>query len=279
MHWNLAHAAAAAEAWERAAAEAGIAGDNHVRAEILTWIASSLWIGPTPVVEGIRRCEEIRIEVTGHPEFEALILRHLGGLHAMNGEFELARSLVAASNAVFDDRPLTLDAATSHNEAVIELLAGDPAAAERRLRTGFEALRQMGEQACLSTTAAFLAGAVLAQGRDEEAEKLVQQSAELAARDDVLTQMLWRGVQARILARRHRAAEAETLAREAVSLAEQTDFLVHRGDALIDLARILHDSGRTDEAAEAAAMGLHLHEQKGNLVTAGEIRSQLGVLL
>ena len=276
MHWNLAHAAAAAEAWERAAAQAGMAGDDHVRGEILTWIASSLWIGPTPVVEGIRRCEEIRSEVSGHPEFEALTLRHLGGLHAMNGEFELARLLLAASNAVFNDRPLTLDAATSHNEAVIELLAEDPAAAERSLRTGYDALQQMGEHSFLSTTAAFLARAVLAQGRDEEAEELVQQSSELAAPDDVLTQMLWRGVRARILARHHRTSEAEALAREAVSLAEETDFLVHRGDALIDLARILYDSGRTDEAAEVAAIGLQLHEQKGNLVAAGQIRSRLG---
>ena len=61
-----------------------------------------------------------------------------------------------------------------------------------------------------------------------------------------------------------------------MSLAEETDFLVHRGDALIDLARILYDSGRTDEAAEVAAIGLQLHEQKGNLVAAGQIRSRLG---
>ena len=46
LHWNEARAAAAAEAWERAAAHAVRAGDEHARAEILTWIASSLWFGP-----------------------------------------------------------------------------------------------------------------------------------------------------------------------------------------------------------------------------------------
>ena len=45
-----ARAAAAAEAWERAAQHASRAGDEHERAEILTWIASALWFGPTPVV-------------------------------------------------------------------------------------------------------------------------------------------------------------------------------------------------------------------------------------
>jgi class 3 adenylate cyclase/predicted ATPase len=279
LYWNEASAAAAAEAWEQAAAHAGRAGDDHARAEILTWIASSLWFGPTPVVEAIRRCEEIRSEVSGHPESEALTLRHLGGLHAMDGRFDLARSLLATSNAVFEDLGLTLNAATSHNEAVMEMLAGDPAAAEASLRSGFEALKQMGEQAFLSTTAAFLARAVFAQERDDEAEDLAQLSAKLTATGDLLTQVLWRGVQARILARRGRLEEAEALAREAVALAEQTDFLVYRGDAFVDLAHVLQDSGRRQEAAAAAAEGLHLHEQKGNLITAGKIRSDLGVLL
>ena len=103
LHWNDAHAAAAAEAWEQAAAHASDADDEHARAEILTWIASSLWFGPTPVGEGIRRCEEILGEVSGHLDAEALTLRHLAGLHAMNGHFDLARSMLAMSNDVFDD--------------------------------------------------------------------------------------------------------------------------------------------------------------------------------
>ena len=279
LHWNEARAAAAAEAWERAAAHAVRAGDEHARAEILTWIASSLWFGPTPVLEGIPRCEEIRAEVSGNLESEALTLRHLAGLHAMNRGFDLARSLLATSNAVFEDLGLTLNAATSQNEAVIEMLAGDPAAAETSLRSGFDALERMGEQAFLSTTAAFLARAVFAQERVDEAEELAQLSARLSAPGDLLTQVLWRGVQARILARRGRLADAETLAQEAVALAARTDFLVHHGDALVDLAHILQDSGQRDKAAAAAGEGLHLHEQKGNLVTAGKIRSELGVLL
>jgi predicted ATPase/class 3 adenylate cyclase len=278
LHWNQARAAAAADAWERAAEHASRAGDDHARAEILSWIASSLWFGPTPVVAGIERCEEIRREVSGHLESEALTLRHLGGLHAMAGRFELARSLFATSNAVFEDLGLTLNAATSHNEAVAELLAGDAAAAETSLRSGFEALKEMGEQAFLSTTAAFLARAVFEQRRIDEAEDLAQLSAKLTASGDLLTQVLWRGVQARVLARRGRLEDAEALAREAVSLSAQTDFLVHRGDALVDLAHILVDSGRTADAAVAAAEGLHLYEKKGNLVAARKIRSDFDVL-
>jgi predicted ATPase/class 3 adenylate cyclase len=279
LHWNKAHAAAAGEAFEQAAAHASLAGDEHAHAELLTWVASALWFGPTPVTEAINRCEEIRSEVSGHSESEALLLRHLGGLHAMTGNFELARSLLTESNAVFEDLGPTLNAATSHNEAVMEFLADDPAAAERSLRGGYCTLREMGEQSVLSTTAAFLARAVLAQGRDEEAEELTAESASLAEPDDLLTQLLWRGVQAAIFARRGLTSEAEALAREAVAIGEQTDFLAHRGDTLVDLAHILQEAEREEEAAEVAAEGLHLHEQKGNVVTAGKIRSQFGALV
>jgi predicted ATPase len=279
LHWNEARAGSASEAWERAAAHAGRADDESARSEILTWIASALWFGPTPIVEGIRRCEEIRSEVGGQLDAEALTLRHLAGLHAMNGDFDLARALLATSNGVFADLGLSLNAATSHNEGLIEMLAGDFTAAEASLRTGHDALTEMGEQAFLSTTAAFLARAVFAQGRAEEAEQLARQSAELAETGDLLTQMLWRGVQARVLAERGQLDGAEELARAAVALAEQTDFVVYRGDALVDLAHVLRDSGRPAEASVAAAAGLELHLQKGNLVTAAKIRSDLGGLL
>ena len=152
------------------------------------------------------------------------------------------------------------------------MLAGDPAAAEASLRSGFDALTEMGEQAFLSTTAAFLARAVFAQGRIDEAEELAQLSAQLAATGDLLTQVLWRGVQARVLARRGRLEAAEELAREAVSLAEQTDFLVYRGDALVDLAHILQDAGRGRRRPRPRPHGLQLQEQKGNLVAAAKIR-------
>jgi predicted ATPase/class 3 adenylate cyclase len=274
LHWNEAHAAAAVEAWEEAAAHAMLAGDDHARVGILTWIASGVWFGPTPVADAIRRCEQIRNEVDGHIESEALTLRHLGGLHAMNGEFVLARSLIAKSDAVFDDLGPTLaNAATSHVEAVADMLAGDPAAAEASLRSALAALERMGEQAFLSTTLAFLARAVLAQERHQEADELARRSADLTAPADTLTQILWRGVAARVLARRGQLGEAEPLAREAVELAERTDFLVQRGDAWIDLAQVLRGCGRMEDAAAAAAEGLHLHEQKRNVGTAAKIRT------
>ena len=159
----------------------------------------------------------------------------------------LARQLLATSNAAYADLGLTLNAATSQNEAVVELLAGNPAAAEESLRKGYRALEEMGERMFLPTTAAFLARAVLEQGRDEEAEDLAKLSAQLAAKGDLLSQILWRGVRARVFARRAQFEEAEALAREAVALAQRTDFVNHRADALLDLSQVLKASRRVDE--------------------------------
>ena len=53
----------------------------------------------------------------------------------------------------------TLTAAVSHNEPVVEMLAGRPEVAEARLRGGYERLEAMGERAVLATTAALLARA------------------------------------------------------------------------------------------------------------------------
>ena len=78
----------------------------------------------------------------------------------------------------------------------VEMLAGDPAAAERCLRKGFDALEEMGDRAVLSTTAAFLGETLVAQERDDEAERFAGLSAELAGEDDVITQAMWRSVRA-----------------------------------------------------------------------------------
>ncbi|TIL90853.1 MAG: adenylate/guanylate cyclase domain-containing protein [Mesorhizobium sp.] len=275
LYWNEARAEAAAEAWKRAAVHARLAGDQHAYNEILTWIASSLWFGPTPASNGIRRCKAMLEKVHNSPESEAAILRHLGGLYGMVGQFELARQLLATSNTAYAELGFKLDAAMSQNEAVVELLAGNPAGAEESLRPGFQALEEMGERMFRSTTAAFLARAVLEQGREDEAEKLAELSAQLAAKGDLLSQILWRGVRARVLARRAQFEEAEMLAREAVAFAQMTDFVNHRADALLDLARVLKASLRVDEAVAAASEALRLYEIKGNRVSASATQSWL----
>jgi tetratricopeptide (TPR) repeat protein len=275
--WIEGQADAAAAAWDQAAAHARNAGAEHERVEILGWIASSLFFGPTHADQGIVRCEGIRAEVEVEGNLPALadVLRPLAGLHAMQGRFKEARELLATSDAAFGELGLTLNSAVSHHAAMVELLAGDAVAAERCLRKGYATLEEMGDRSLLSTTAAFLGQALLVQDRVEEAERLAELSAELAAEDDLITQVLWRGVRARSLAVRGRLEEAERLAGEAVTLAGRTDFVNHRADVQVDLGIVLRRLGRAYDAQAVFGQALRLYEQKGNVVAAARVRADL----
>jgi DNA-binding SARP family transcriptional activator/class 3 adenylate cyclase/tetratricopeptide (TPR) repeat protein len=278
LHWIEGHAAAAARAWEEAAEHARLAGAERERIELLTWVASSLCFGPTPVDEAITVCEQIRAEVSTDVAAEAAMLHPLALLHAMGGRLALARELLATSRALRADIDPTLNLAVSHPRAIVEMMAGDPAAAEMYLKADSDTLDEMKDEALLSTTDALRAQALLAQGRDEEAEHYTQLSEQRAETSDLLTQMMWRSVRARVLARRGNTEEAEPLALEAVGLAEQTDFLSQRADVLLDFAHVLHQAGRLEVAGARGAEALHLYEQKGNSVAAASARALLARL-
>ena len=79
-----------------------------------------------------------------------------------------------------------------------------PAAAEALLRAGYERLEEMGEKAILATTAALLAQALYAQERYDEAARFCTVSETTAPAEDSSTQVIWRGVRAKLLARERR---------------------------------------------------------------------------
>jgi tetratricopeptide (TPR) repeat protein len=150
---------------------------------------------------------------------------------------------------------------------IVELLAGDYAAAEEKFRAGYEVLEAAGERAALSTLAAQLAQVVYAQGRYVEAQRIAEASQEMGGAEDLATQMGWRGVMAKVLARQGLADEAERVARDGVDLAERTDF-GWRGDQFMDMAEVLRLLNRPAEAIPFLERAIELYEQKGNVPNA-----------
>jgi DNA-binding SARP family transcriptional activator len=276
--WMRGRVSAAEQAWERAAQHARLAGAEHDWAVILTWIASGTCQGAMPVEAAIARSEAIRRDIRGHPACEAEVLRPLAGLHGMAGRFDLARSLFATRNAVLDDLGRGLNYAPSTTEAFVETLAGNFALAEEWLRRGYDALEAMGENAFRSTSAALLARALLAQGRHDDAERFATEAEKLAEPEDVMTQMIWRGVRARVLATRGESDEAERLAREAVALGATTDLVNDRADMLLDLVTVLDAAGRIGETSALIAEAIRLYDDKGNAVSASAARRRLDAL-
>jgi tetratricopeptide (TPR) repeat protein len=194
----------------------------------------------------------------------------------MEGSFDEARTLLALCGAILEDLGLKVTAASlSETAAIIELLAGDPAAAERILRSGYSQLEQMGETSNSADLAAMLARALEAQGQGAEALRYSEISSRIAAEDDLSPQVQWRAARAKALARAGETDEAERLAEEAVTLAAQSDFLVLRGDAQLVLGEVLRAAGRPQEATAAVEAALRFYEEKENTVSAAQARALL----
>ena len=273
MHWNHARSGAAEEAWQRAAQHARRANDRRQLTDILGWLASAALWGPAPAVAGIRHCEDYLAEIGNHPGGQAVILPSMAGLYAMQDQPAIAQVTLDRAKSHLDALGPTMTAASLHQPAAfIAMLAGDPVTAERHLRLEYESLSQMGEKGFLSTTAALLARAIMAQGKERyaEASELLAVSQQAAGGDDLSAQIIGQGVSARLLADGGRHAEAVQLASAAVALAAQTDFLSQHADALLDLAHALATAGRVDEAQHAVTQALDLYQHKGNLPGARE---------
>jgi tetratricopeptide (TPR) repeat protein len=210
-------------------------------------------------------------------------LRHLGVraiLEAMRGRFVAARTMLADHQMRLQEFGPNI-AETHRGEWAfqIEIRAGEPQLAEAMLRETCDALEQIGEKGWLSTQAGELGHVLCTLGRYDEAEEWARKSVELGQSDDIITQMYWRQVEARVRAHRGELERAEELAREAVRYGEQTDMLSSRGLSHLDLAEVLEVAGRNAEAAEEVQTALELFEQKGDLPMADQARTRLERLL
>jgi hypothetical protein len=138
----------------------------------------------------------------------------------------------------------------------------------------------MGELGYLSSAVPLLLEALYRQGRDEEALQLSERwrPDRLTVPEDMDAQVGWRSVRAKLLARQGDIGEAEALAREATARAAGTEDLELRAKAVTDLAEVLRLAGRAQESAAALHEALHLHERKGNVPAAADLRARMAGL-
>jgi tetratricopeptide (TPR) repeat protein len=263
-------------AWEEAA---GRASEHYSRAgwspsTSLGDLACALYYGPREVNSAIARCEELLLEHDGDRASEANLLVWLGGLEAMRGGFSDARDLVDQAAQRYEQLGLGVDPYLRLRGAV-EMFAGAPDLAEEALRHACTVLQEHGRTQALATRAAELADAIYEQDRLEEAETWIHLARELAGSDDLDAAFAWRYVRAKVLASMGPIDEAEQLAREALTLVARTDALNRHGDSLIALAKILRLQGQENEAGGHIREALRLYEQKGNVVSAEQVRAML----
>ena len=268
VRWTRNRYADAEAALREAIDHARRAGAAWEEYQALGQYTGALMYGPRPASEVAERCGEI-LSTRASRAVEARALRTLGAVRAMQGDFDEARGLVRRSRGILEDLGMRLRAAfASDAAAFVEMLAGEPEAAERELRAGYQSIERLGEQGYLATAAALLAHAVCAQGRTAIAESLARDAERQAADDDVTTHVLWRSAMAKVLASRGEARAAEDLARRALEIAVTTDDINMIGDTRMDLVQVLATSGRIPEAAKVATQALSDYETKGNTVAA-----------
>jgi class 3 adenylate cyclase/tetratricopeptide (TPR) repeat protein len=257
------------EAYDHAAAHSALAGLPYtlVSSRAMTRLA-----GRTPVGELLAWVEEQTAdEPRAGVRAEAL---------ALLGRLDEARELLAEERAVQAERGRGIDLANTLGfvSVLVELIAGDYATAVRYGLEGCRLYEELGDRSYMSGAAAFLGQGFYGRGDLDEAATWAGRSRELGASDDLLAQMLWRQVQAKVLARRGAAGEAEQLAAEAVAVGEQTDMLHFIAFAYADLGEVLALTGRPEEAAAAFEQALVRFEEKEALAPAATVRQRLETL-
>jgi class 3 adenylate cyclase/tetratricopeptide (TPR) repeat protein/ketosteroid isomerase-like protein len=272
---RLGQVGASEAALDRALAAARRAGDRRRANAVLAGAPlAALW-GPSPVTRASGRCLDVVrvLRITqGAPAVEAVALRCQGVIEALRGRGDAARRMIASSRRMVEELGLTQGLfETEVSAGLVELIEGDDAAAEQRLRAAYEGFRDHGLGIDAARAAALLGRSLLPQGRAAEAEALSHESEALAG-DDLQAAITWRRVRAEALAQRGEHAAAVDYARAAVDIAAATDALIHHADARQALAAALRAAGRHDQAAAEEARAIELWEAKGATVLAERAR-------
>lgn len=259
-------------ALDEALTAARAAGDNRrITATLGSAPPAALW-GPNPVSRAGGRCLDIvrllRI-TTGSPAVEAGSRRCQAVLEAFRGRAEAARRMLRGARRTLTELGLQHELLeTDLSAGIIELVAGDAAAAIEHLTVAHEGFRAMGVDVLAAQSASFLARAHLVLDEDAEAEAFVATSEALAS-EDLKTAIAWRSARAELLARRGVFDEAIPLAEAAVELASPTDALIDHGYALRSLATVRSLAGDPSGARSAEAQAVELFERKGATALTG----------
>ncbi|MBI3750547.1 MAG: AAA family ATPase [Chloroflexi bacterium] len=258
-------------------AEHGVeAGDKRIANRAAMGYATYAVNGSLPASDVRDRCLTFLDAVSGDRRAEAVILGALAQLRAMDGEFDEARTMAErARQLLLDLGPSAIGFATSIEASRVEMLAGNPAAAEELLRRDSRDLETLGETYFRSTIVGKLAIVLASAGRADEAIEASAVAEELSGSDDIEAQILWRLGRSRALIAKRRLEEADELAARAVELAVETASPVYLADALTTRGDVLIARDRPAEAAPLYDRAVALYRSKGDRVSAAALERRL----
>jgi class 3 adenylate cyclase/tetratricopeptide (TPR) repeat protein len=233
-------------------------------------IAKALAFGPRPASEALAALDTLLpdLRYPGDALARALLL-------AMLDRMQEARAVAIQAEERAHELGHTFEA---YWLGELALVARDLPVAAAHLKTAYDALEESGSTEMLTTVASRLGYVLGRLGRHDEAEALAETGRELADPDDVGSQVYWRQAQALVRSARGEHADAELLAREALSWARRSDSPVIQGETLADLAQLLETAGHRDEAIAAWHEALECYERKQIIPVARRVRERLAAI-
>jgi class 3 adenylate cyclase/tetratricopeptide (TPR) repeat protein len=247
-------------------------GDRRLAVEQYWYVGWAAERGPELVDDAIERCRRILDEAGDDPAVGGHTRYSLAVLEAKRGRFDDARELADQALAIFEETGMVFALWHPLCRGRIERLAGNDTAAERELRRSLDPLVANFDFPSATSAASLLAEILVDRERPDEAGEVVALAADWAPKDQPIAHARVRAARARLLARQG-DPEAEAEAREAVRLADTTDFLELRADCRVALADVLRVACDHDGATEALTQALGLYELKGNVVSADKVRA------
>jgi predicted ATPase/class 3 adenylate cyclase len=272
-HWEAGRGAEAEAAAMRAIEHARRGGRRRELALGYLQLSAVLNTGPTPVEDGIRRCEEVLRAEPDSATVASWMWHAMAHLVARLGRFDEARELAAKCLAILDELGQAASRALlSELVADVEQVAGDARAAMEVLKDGLEQTDQMGAPSAM--LAGFLArNAWLAGDRD-----LAASAAARGLEGGGWLRAVALGSVARVRAAEGRHAEADAAISEALAYFETTDFLTFHAWTLRAAADVNEAAGRHDEAIAAVRKAIELDTRKGSVAVVADDERALAAL-
>src|SRR5881227_2612860 len=125
---------------------------------------------------------------------------------------------------------------------------GDLDGAERLSRESIRTLAPLEDRGTLCEAQRRLAEVLLEKGKLDEAERYAEAALETVGPQDMSSRASTRSTLARVRIAQGRFDDAEKLLREAEDIIDQTEYCAFGSDTLRTLAQLLRDRGREDEA-------------------------------
>ena len=235
---------------------------------------------PTPVPDAIERVRALQAQPETRSCAQAGAATTLARLLSMQGDFEQARELCEFGRDFYLSAGMATSAGgVTMHAAWIEERAGDLAAWEGALRTGYEELERLGTSelpldCCrLSRTVPVPAGSLR---RRRGAMPGVREAEPGGRSHQLRLHRCSRGLSS--CPARVDDEDAAQLLRSAVERVETTDFVFARSASGFSYAETRSRAGQTTEAARSAALAVALLDDKGDVTGAERARERVAEL-